>query len=177
MLVNLRPHVYYYNIPSQVHVAAANTVHWDLFNADPDRLIRVVSIKQIPDVSIAVTGVVFAWKLARTTAIGVAGVAQTAWLPDLSQAVPPTLVTCRSKPTSGATEGVILYNYAIHSEETNAATILLASTGGLELIPICLSLDEERRGVFLRYGQGLRCVQITNSAEGNTGWIIGFSVE
>jgi len=177
MLVQLRPHIYFYNIPIQVHVAVANTIHWDLFNADPTLLVRVVSIKQIPDIVTAVTGAAFAWKLNRTTAVGVAGVAQTAVLPDLSQSALSANVTCRSKPTSGATEGVILYNYTIHSEETNAGTIMLASLGGLELVPVNWSEDEVRRGILLRQNQGLSCVQITNSAAGNTGWFLGFTVE
>ena len=178
MLLSLRPHVYFYNIPSQVHVANQDpTVHWDLFNADAVRLVRVVSIKQIPDIVTAVTGIAVAWKLARTTAVGTGGTAQTAWVPDLSQTTLDTDVTCRSKPTAGATEVVILSNYAIHSEETNAGTIILASLGGLELVPRPGSADEYRHGILLRQNQGLRCAQITNSAEGNTGWLITFTAE
>lgn len=169
--------VYVYNIPSQVHVAAANTVHWDLFNADASLLVRVLSVKQIPDIVTAVTGVAFSWKLARTTSVGTGGSALTAWLPDLSQAALDADITCRSKPGGGAAEGVILRNYAIHSEETNAGTIILASLGGLELIPPSLSLPDENRGILLRQNQGLRCVQITNSNAGNTGWLITFTVE
>src|SRR4051812_2890492 len=48
-------------IPSQVHVAVANTVHWDLFNADAALIVRVLSILQIPNITTAVTGVVFDW--------------------------------------------------------------------------------------------------------------------
>lgn len=168
---------YVYSIPSQVHVAVANTVHWDLFNADASLLVRVVSIKQIPDISIGVTGVVFAWKLARTTAVGTGGVVQTAWLPDLSQTALDADITCRSKPTGGATEGIILSNYPLHSEETNAGTIIIASMGGLELVPQAIGAPSRENGILLRPSQGLRCVQITNSAAGNTGWLIVFTVE
>ena len=166
---------YFYNIPSQVHVAAANTVHWDLFNADASLLVRVFTIRQIPNITTAVTGVVFDWKLARTTAVGTGGVAQTAWLQDLSQTALDADITCRSKPTGGATEGVILRNYSLHGEETNAATIMVASLGGLELVPVPSTFTTE--GIILRQNQGLRCVQVTNSVAGNTGWIIGFTVE
>jgi len=168
---------YVYNIPSQVHVAVANTVHWDLFNADAALLVRVISIRQLPNITTAVTGAAFDWKLARTTAIGTSGVAQTAWLPDLSQTSLDADITCRSKPTGGATEGVILMNYTIHSEETNAGTIILASLGGLELIPQAIAPPNNEHGILLRQNQGLRCVQITNSAAGNTGWLIVFTVE
>lgn len=171
-IVNSRP-MYFYNIASQVHVAAANTVHWDLFNADATLLVRVRNIWQIPNITTAVTGVVFDWKLARTTAVGTGGTAQTAWLPDTSQTALDADITCRSKPTGGATEGTILRNYSISSEETNAGTIMIASLGGLELIPQNLG----ENGILLRQNQGLRCVQITNSAAGNTGWLIGFTVE
>jgi hypothetical protein len=173
----VRPHVYIYNIPSQVHVASANTIHWDLFNADAALLVRVLSIKQIPDMVTAVTGAAFAWKLTRTTAVGTGGSTQTAVLPDLSQTALDTDITCRSKPTAGATEGVVLANYAIHSEETNAGTMVLASLGGLELVPGPLVGETEPRGILLRQNQGLSCVQITNSNAGNTGWLISFTVE
>lgn len=167
--------IYLYNIPSQVHVAVANTVHWDLFNADASLLVRVLSIKQIPDIVTAVTGVAFSWKLARTTAVGTGGSALTAWLPDTTQTALDADITCRSKPTGGATESTILFNYNLHGEETNTGTVVVASQGGLELVPG--PLQDYRGGILLRQNQGLRCVQITSSAAGNTGWLIAFTVE
>lgn len=178
-ILNSRP-FYYYSIPSQVHVAGANTVHWDLFNADAALIVRVRSIQQIPNITTAVTGVVFDWKLARTTAVGTGGSAQTAWLADTTATALDADITCRSKPTGGATEGTILRNYSLSSEETNAATIQIASQGGLELVPFMLGGGQgafNEHGIVLRQNQGLRCVQITNSAAGNTGWLIGFTVE
>lgn len=172
--------LYGYTIASQVHVAGANTVHWDMFNADAALLVRVLSIRQIPNITTAVTGIVFDWKLARTTAVGTGGSAQTAWLRDLSQTALDADITCRSKPTGGATEGVILFNYSLSSEETNAATIQVASMGGLELIPTARAgIPDELTdyGILLRQNQGLRCVQVTSSAAGNTGWQIVFTVE
>ena len=131
---------YYYMIPSQVHVAAANTIHWDLFNADAALIVRVFSVLQIPNITTAVTGIVFDWKLARTTAVGTGGTAQTAWLPDTTATALDADITCRSKPTGGATEGTILRNYSLSSEETAASTIQIAAQGGLELIPEPLRL-------------------------------------
>jgi hypothetical protein len=169
-----------YNIASTVHVAAANTVMWDLFNADATLLVRVVSIRQIPNIVTAVTGVGFAWQLQRTTAIGTGGTAQTAWLPDLSQTALDADITCRLKPSGGATGGVVLRDYNLSSEETNAGTIIVATMGGLELVPQTLSGDLTggiQHGILLRPSQGLRCVQVTNSVQGNTGWLITFTVE
>lgn len=168
---------YFYNIVSQVHVAGANTVHWDMFNADAALVVRVLMVRQIPNITTAVTGVVFDWKLARTTAVGTGGSAQTAWLSDTTDAALDADITCRSKPTGGATEGTILRNYSLSSEETNAATIQVASMGGLELVPPCIAPPLSEEGIVLRQNQGLRCVQITNSNAGNTGWLIGFTVE
>lgn len=168
---------YAYNIASQVHVAGANTVHWDMFNADATLIVRVISIAQIPNITTAVTGVVFDWKLARTTSVGTGGSAQTAWLADTNDTALDADITCRSKPTGGAAEGTILRNYSLSSEETNAATIQVASLGGLELVPEALRAVNGGKGIVLRQNQGLRCVQITNSAAGNTGWLIVFSVE
>lgn len=164
-------------IPSQVHVAVANTVHWDLFNADAALVVRVVSILQIPNVTTAVTGVVFDWLLERTTAVGTGGTVITPWQADLSDTALDADITCRSKPTGGATSSTDLKTYSISSEETTAATIHLASIGGLELVPPVLQPVNMGKGIVLRQNQGLRVVQITNSAAGNTGWQITFSVE
>lgn len=168
---------YFYLIPSQVHVASANAVHWDLFNADAALIVRVLSVLQIPNITTAVTGVVFDWLLERTTAVGTGGSALTAWLPDTTQTALDADITCRSKPTGGATASTDLRNYSISSEETNAATIQIASQGGLELVPELLRALAGGQGIVLRQNEGIRCVQITNSNAGNTGWLIGFTVE
>jgi hypothetical protein len=167
---------YFYNIPSQVHEASANAVHWDLFNAHSSLLVKVLSIRQIPDIVSAVTGVPFAWKLAWTTSVGAGGSALTSVLSDLSQSALDADVTCRSKPTSGASEGVILRNYNIHGEETNTGSIVIAALGGLELVPQII-MGRTQQGILLRQNQGLRCVQITNSVAGNTGWLITLALE
>lgn len=169
--------IYFYNIPSQVHVNSASTVHWDLFNADSALLVRVVSIRQIPNITTAVTGIVFDWLLERTTAVGTGGSTLTAWLTDTSQTALDADITARSKPSGGATQSTDLFNYSLSSEETNAATIQIASQGGLELVPTPLLPQNNGRGILLRQNQWLRCVQVTASAAGNTGWLIGFTVE
>lgn len=163
-------------IPSQVHVNSANTVHWDLFNADAALIVRVVSILQIPNITTAVTGVVFDWLLERTSAVGTGGSAITPWPADTGDSLDAD-ITCRSKPTGGATQSTDLRNYSLSSEETNAATIQVASQGGLELVPLQLQPVNGGKGIVLRQNQGLRCVQITASAAGNTGWLITFTVE
>jgi hypothetical protein len=171
---------YVYLIPSQVHVAVANTVHWDLFNADAALIVRVLSILQIPNITTAVTGVVFDWLLERSTAVGTGGTVITPWLPDLSQTAMDADITCRSKPTGGATASTDLRNYSLHSEETNAATIQVASMGGLELVPIPLQpliMGGNGQGIVLSQNQGIRCVQVNSSNAGNTGWLISITVE
>lgn len=170
------PELFYaIDIPLQVHVAAATTVHWDLFNADAAKLVRVLSVKQRPGVITAVTGVATAWRLSRTTSVGTGGSAANIWLPNTGQTALDADVTCRTKPTGGAAEGTVLRNYEIHSEETNAGTIILASQGGLELLPPRLA--ESGQGLLLRQNEGLCCIQATNSNAGNTGWNIIFTVE
>lgn len=186
MLADISGHItgskpsWIYNIASQVHVAAANTVMWDMFNADATAVVRVLSIRQIPNVTTAVTGIVFDWKLARTSAVGTGGTTLTAMKGDLNMAALNANITARIKPTGGATETAdILNNYSINSEETTAATIQLASQGGLELVPPLLMPPPIGlgMGILLRQTQGIRVVQITNSNAGNTGWLIGFTVE
>ncbi len=171
---------YYFRIPSQVHVAVANTVHWDLWNGDASLIVRVTSIIQIPNVTTAVTGVVFDWELMRTTTIGTGGSAITPWLPDLSQTVADVDVTCRSKPTGGAAASTVLRSYSISSEETSAATQMfstLSSASLTNLVPAELAPPNSWHGIVLRPSQGLRCVQVTSSAAGNTGWLIGYTIE
>lgn len=169
--------VYCVNIPNQVHVAVADTVHWDLFNADASAIVRVKSIKQIPDVVTPVTGVSTSWKFTRTTAVGTGGTVITPWLPDLSQATLDADITCRSKPTGGATEGDILRNYIMSSEEAYAGTHIWLAAQGLELVPPILGDVSFGKGIVLRQNQGLRVVQITSSAAGNTAWLLSFTVE
>lgn len=168
---------YFYNIASTVHVAVANTVMWDLFNADASLVVRVTTILQIPNITTAVTGVVFDFLLERTTAVGTGGTAQTAWQADLNHAALDADITCRLKPTGGATQSTDLRNFSISSEETNAATIQVATMGGLELVPEPLRPVNGGMGIVLRNGNGVRLVQITNSAAGNTGWLIGITVD
>lgn len=168
---------YFYQIPSTVHVAAASAIMWDIWNGDPALLVRIVTILHIPNITTAVTGIVFDWLLERTTAIGTTGTAQTAWLPDLNQTALDVDITCRLKPGGGATAGIDLRNFSISSEETNAATIQIASQGGLELVPPVLQPLNDGKGILLRPSSGLRLTQVTNSNAGNTGWLIGFTVE
>lgn len=169
--------IYCYTIPEQVHVAAASTVHWDLFNADAALLVRVLSIRQRPSIVTAVTGAAFNWTFQRTTSVGTGGSARTAWLADTSQTALDADITCRSKPSGGAGAGTALRSYAVHSEETNVGVIAIAAQGGLELIPSANQLVYNHQGILLRQDQGLSVTQTTNSNAGNTGWDILFTVE
>ena len=170
--------IYWYSIAEQVHVAAASTIHWDLFNADATGLVvRVLSIRQRPSITTAVTGVAFSWTFQRTSAVGTGGSAQTVRLADLSQTALDADITCRSKPTGGATPGTSLRTYSVHSEETNVGVVAIASQGGLELVPFGASPSYQNFGLVLRQNQGLSVTQTTNSAAGNTGWDILFTVE
>ncbi len=168
---------YAFLLPSQVHIASASAVHWDMFNADATLIVRVLSILQIPNVTTAVTGIVFDWLLERTTAVGTGGTALTAWQPDLSDTALDADITARSKPSGGATASTDLRNYSISSEETAAAPLQIAAQGGLELIPAPMMVINGGPGLVLRQNQGIRCVQVTNSLAGNTGWLITFTVE
>ncbi len=168
---------YCYTIANQVHVAAASTIHWDLFNADSTVLVRVVSIRQRPDIVTSVTGVATAFNFRRTSAVGTGGTAQTIHLPDLSQTALSANITCRSKPTGGATSSEIIRAYQVHSEETNTGTLQIAAMGGLELIPNAWYDAPNPDGILLRQNQGLSVTQDTNSAAGNTAWDIVFMVE
>lgn len=178
-LIGSRP-IYFFTIANQVHVAAASTIHWDLFNADAALIVRVISILQLPDITTAVTGVATNWTFQRTTAVGTGGTTQTAWLPDTGQTALDADITCRSKPTGGATAGTQLRAYTVHSEETNAATQMLhmMMLGGVaDIIPAPLRIKGYEQGIRLGQNQGLSITQTTNSSAGNTAWQIAFTVE
>jgi hypothetical protein len=166
------------NIPSQVFVNTANTVHWDLFNADATLKVRILHCLHVPDMVTAVaTGVATSWKIARTTAVGTGGTTITPWPINTDTGVIPALdadITCRSKPTGGATEGTILRNYNTHGEETNTGTIVASSLGGIDLVPQAV---RDHGGIVLNQNQGIRGVQITATALGNAGFFIVFSVD
>lgn len=180
-IVGSRP-VYFFRIAEQVHVAAASTIHWDLFNADATLRVRVLSIQQLPGIITAVTGVATNWTMQRTTSVGTGGSAVTAWLPDT--ATPQTAldadITCRSKPTGGAGAGTQLAAYTVHSEETNASAQMLhmMMLGGVaDLVPAPLRPPYSEQGIYLGQNQGLSITQTTNSSQGNTAWLIAFTVE
>ncbi len=169
---------YFFNIASAVHVAAASTLFWDLFNASATAIVRVLSIQHIVNLETAVTGIGFEWQLLRTTAVGTTGTAQTAWLSDTGSPALDSGVTCRLKPGGGATASTALRTYFTHSEETQAGNQLFS--GGsreMDVIPQMLVPPFGREGIVLRQNQGLRLNQETNSAEGNSGFLIGFRVE
>ena len=170
--------MYVANIPSQVFVNSANTVHWDLFNADATLKVRVLHCIHVPNMVTAVaTGVATAWKIARTTAVGTGGSTITPWPLNTDTGVMAALdadITCRSKPSGGATEGTILRDYNTHGEETNTGTIVASSLGGVDLIPQAV---RDHGGIVLRQNEGMRGVQITATALGNAGFFIVFAVE
>ena len=166
---------YFYSIPSAVHVAAASTLTWDMFNAHASLVVRVLVVKPIVNLETIVTGVGFEWQLLRTTAVGTGGTAQTAWAADTADAALNASITCRLKATGGATASTSLRWFYTHSEETLAGNQLLGGTFWTNVVP--KPLVDTGKGIVLRQNQGLRVNQETNSAAGNTGWLIGFAVE
>ena len=166
---------YWYAIANMVFVNTASNPAWDMFNADAAAIVRVHSVLFIPDIVTAVTGVAVSWLLEKTTAVGTGGTAQTAIKADSSDAALDTDITCRIKPTGGATAGDDIRPFTMSSEETNAGTIQIAAMGGLELVPAYLR--ESGKGIVLRQNQGIRLTQVTATAAGNAAHLIGFTVE
>lgn len=168
---------YFFKIANTVHVAAASTLMWDLFNADPAAIVRVFLIQHITDLETPVTGVGFEWQLLRTTAVGTGGTGQTAGLFDLNDAALSVNITCRLKATGGATAGVSQKTYFTNSEETLAGNQQLGGGTNIEnIVPPIICPPFSNKGIVLRQNQGLRLNQETNSAAGNSGWLIGFTV-
>lgn len=168
--------MYFFNTGTTVHVAAASTLMWDFFNASAITL-RVLLIQHIVNLETAVTGVGFEWQLLRTTAVGTGGTAQTAWLADtVNDAALDAGVTMRLKPTGGGTAGTSLKWYYNNSEETLAGNQLQAGTNMMEnVVPAILA--ESGKGIVLHQNQGLRLNQETNSAAGNSAFLVGFVID
>lgn len=166
-----KPLYFFYTGPA-VHVAAASTLFFDMFNATSALIARVLTIRHITALETAVTGIGFEWLLERTTAVGTTGTALTAWSPDTSDLALDSSFTARLKAGGGATASTNLFHYYTHSEETDAA----AGKGvGLEILPDIVRTTG--KGIVLRPGGGIRINQETNSSEGNSALLVGFTVE
>lgn len=167
--------LFFFHVPSSVHVAAASTLFLDVWNGDASKIARVLTIQPIVNLETAVTGIGFEWQLLRTTAIGTGGSGITAWAADTNDAVDAD-ISCRSKPTGGATASTALRTIFTHSEETQAGNQFAGGGyGDLDLVPRVLR--DNLKGIVLRPSQGLRINQETNSNAGNTGWLIGYMLE
>lgn len=161
---------------SSVHVLAASTLFFDMFNAEAAKMVRVLAIRHIVNLETAVVGVGFEWQVLRTTAAGTGGTALTPFPADTEDAAVPAGVTARLKATGGATAGTSLIDYYTHSEEGSAAPTTQISTGLTEnenLLPVCL----REKGLVLNPNQGFRINQETNSADGNSSIAVWFTVE
>lgn len=165
--------MYLWWFPVTVHVAAASTVHWDLFNATGSgKILRIRGIYHTPGLATAVTGVGFAWNINRTSAVGTGGTTITGNPADTNNAAIPAQVTARQKPTGGATVGVLLFSPHLHSEETNAGNAISRSFNLLSYLD-----QDDAQELVVRENTGIRMSQETNSAAGNTGWLVVGTLE
>ncbi len=100
------------------NVAAARTTHVDLFNASGSGVVlKVMGVFVIPTLT-AVVGIGLTWELIRTSAVGTGGTTVTPSDYDTATAALPAQVTCRSKPTGGATGTTVTQFINTSSEET-----------------------------------------------------------
>ena len=169
--------MYFFSTGSLVHVAAASTLMFDMFNADASSIVRVLHIEHVVNLETAVTGVGFEWQLLRTTAVGTGGSALAAWCSDVAWVALTTWgqgVTARSKASGGATASTSLRWWHTHSEETLAGNQLLGGARSNNILPEALV---QRGGIKLRQNQGLRINQETNSNAGNSAFLIGYTIE
>lgn len=155
------------------HVAAARTTLIDLFNATGSGVVlRVVGCYVIPALT-AVTGVGQTYEVIRTTAVGTGGTVLTPQRFDLDSTALPAGVTCRLKPTGGATGTTVTLFLNGASEETFPYAAM-AST--LNHIPQVNELAA-MKGLKIRENEGLKLDQTTNSSVGNVNVVFVFTVE
>jgi hypothetical protein len=155
-----------------IHVAAARTTLFDLFNdTGSGVLIFVHGLYVIPALA-AVSGVGQTYEAIRTSAVGTGGTTITPAPFDSTNAALPAGVTARTKPAGGATTAATLLLLNGSSEETNPYAALASM---LNHIPSGGMADPQR--IVLREGQGLKVDQTTNSAIGNVNVMVMFTVE
>lgn len=158
---------------NSANVAAASTVHLDLFNASGSGVVlEIYGIFIIPTLT-AVTGVGLTWTIDRTSAVGTGGTTLTPRPVDTANASLPAGVTARLKPTGGATSSYTLISPNTSSEETipyasQAANINHAAFSFNPLIT---------QEIVCREGEGIRVVQTTNSSVGSTNIVVVFTAE
>jgi hypothetical protein len=156
---------------NSTNVAAARTTHADLFNAAGSGVVlRVCGIYIIPTLT-AVAGIGLTWEIIRTSAVGTGGAARTPASYDTGNASLPAQITCRSKPTGGATTAATLLYPNTSSEETNPYAGLASQNN--HVARPCI----EAQWLVLREGEGLKVDQTFSSSIGSTNVVFVFTVE
>ncbi len=157
--------------------AAANYIHWHLWNGDASLVVRVTSILHKHYLSTAFVGVPFEWYLERTTANPAVGSVNDWYSCDLANAnsTGTAGIVIKRTPTTGA-GSTVLRRWYTHSEETNVATLNAAALGGIDVVPSAMQ-PPYGSGLVLRPSQGVHAVQVTNSAQGKVDWDLCFTIE
>jgi hypothetical protein len=157
---------------NSANVAATRTTHFDLFNASGSGVVlKVYGIYIIPTLA-AVTGVGLTWEIIRTSAVGTGGTAITPRPLDTTNPALPSGVTCRSKPTGGATTNYILGYPNTSSEETLPYGSLASILNHVKT-----AIPAQPQPIVLREGEGLKIDQTTNSSVGSTNIEVLFTAE
>jgi hypothetical protein len=166
--------VFYAATGNTAHVAASRTTLFDLFNADATLKVDILGVYIIPALA-AVTGVGQTYEIIRTSAVGTGGTSITPGKIDSAQAALDSDITCRTKPSGGAT-----------TDATNPLTIFCNGSSE-ETIPYAsqasrlnhvASLTENILGKPIRLNQneGIKVDQTTNSSVGNVCIAVVFRV-
>jgi len=160
---------YVYSTGNQANAAASRTTHLDLFNATGSGVIvEVWGIYIIPTLT-AVSGVGMTWEIAWSSTVGTGGTTKAGVLVDKNNAAISGSVTCRSKPTGGATIGdVILWPNTSSEETNNYAT----SASVLNHVAWILGGAGPLQPIVIRENQGIKIDQTTNSSVGSTNVVV-----
>lgn len=154
----------------QVNVAAARTLHFDIFNAVGSGIVPVIMGIYILPSLVAVTGVGLTWEIGRSTAVGTGGVALTVQQFNSTDTAVPAQVTGRGKPTGGVTGQTALLFPNTSSEETSGYATQATQ---INHVPTLLG---KISGITLNEGEGLYVAQTTNSSIGSTNIVCVYTV-
>lgn len=155
-----------------IHVAAARTTLFDLFNASGSaRILKVWAVYVIP-AQVAVSGVGLTYEIIKTSAVGTGGSALTPRARDSQNTALPATVTSRVKPTGGAATAHVIAFVNGSSEETSPYA---AMASVLNHVPMPAGAPVQP--ILLREGEGLKVDQTTSSNVGNVNIAVVFTAE
>jgi len=164
---------YFFQTNASALFAAANSLWFDMFNADAALVVRILGLWHLSMVEAGGGATGLRWEVSSTTAVGTGGTALTAWKADENDGALDVDITARLKATGGAT-----IDRSLFWKDEGISTSTSTFHWGKQLrswLPAGLDLG---KGLVLRQNRGFRIQQQTAGNTGNfASTLVGFVVE